>query len=761
MNTLCITGALDSYNSRVGDILYQAGLAQPVPSRREASIDIYSWHHHTTTAADGSTHTQAEQIVPGRLWEQIAGDIFLANIAQSNWGWADSRSLAFLDFWLRFEPALRFVLVCVEPALMLADVMHDKSAPFEPASTLDHWHAMHRTMLRFHLRHPERCLLIDGAEALDCPSSLIDICQRQWDIPLETATNEIPVIKPHNTLAIHISRQLCIQYSTQTALQRELFAAMTPLCRKIEQEISDLGMPVEAAVQEFRRLLATEELSAEITAYKKHAETLALEKNSLEASLADALSRAGQLQKTQKQTEEENELLLLQLHQVQEELGQTFSQRQLIQSEKKKLEKNIDELRNQKTSAEEAHKKNNQQIAQLQTQKNDLQKTIDELRNQKKSAEEENELLLLQLHQVQEELEQYFYQHQEARKEVADWAERWQRMLTRYPDFQDYTSVSCTRTEDNTLSWCIEGLILGDTTHERIEFMLIHHEDMARFVFSKENKTLTYWPDTAQDQKNLTLPSLDQQKNKSDAEQIFKDLGTTDWSLIHALPNLLAEVLRAPQNIGLSEIEAEPWIMALAATKDRLNQFDRWPRFDSATLKSAQHRQGYEHLELELSNFRLSGRLSPSFVFRVACSNITSERFGSHPSLAFPTSTQTMFENWFEESCDEWGPKLELRFALPQDMDGLVWNRLSAHDHLLIVALLKWLPRLLDNIDHKRLARPVDAWKNMTVQTLNTLKQVVNGLATQTRPIPKSVANSSNLAGLLAHARKLQAGGQR
>ena len=56
-------------------------------------------------------------------------------------------------------------------------------------------------------------------------------------------------------------------------------------------------------------------------------------------------------------------------------------------------------------------------------------------------VQEENELLLLQLHQVQEELEHHFLEHQKLQRENEGLQKRWMRLEERDPQYFDYESI--------------------------------------------------------------------------------------------------------------------------------------------------------------------------------------------------------------------------------------------------------------------------------------------------------------------------------
>ncbi len=164
--------------------------------------------------------------------------------------------------------------------------------------------------------------------------------------------------------------------------------------------------------------------------------------------LTQAKQSQEKLEAANKETGQENELLLLQLHQVQEELEAVFLQKQQIsqaQEEQgtklKQLQQELDEAKRHFQAEEKIRKGLASKQQKLQTQIEQLTKGRDEqaklaterqiqvtqakqsqekLEAANKEVEQENELLLLQLHQVQEELEHYFLKYQELVRELEE-----------------------------------------------------------------------------------------------------------------------------------------------------------------------------------------------------------------------------------------------------------------------------------------------------------------------------------------------------
>ena len=89
-----------------------------------------------------------------------------------------------------------------------------------------------------------------------------------------------------------------------------------------------------------------------------------------------------------------------------EYLGKAKSLRNLYESELSRVELLAQNLKQQLKEKEEAL----QQVAELKKQLEESSALLNEMRLEAKAASEEAELSLLQLHQVQEELENYFFQ---------------------------------------------------------------------------------------------------------------------------------------------------------------------------------------------------------------------------------------------------------------------------------------------------------------------------------------------------------------
>jgi len=148
-----------------------------------------------------------------------------------------------------------------------------------------------------------------------------------------------------------------------------------------------------------------------------------------------------------------------------------------------------------------------------------------------------------------------------------------------------------------------------------------------------------------------------------------------------------------------------------------LTDFPAKLRFDQVSLKREQVNPDYEHLWLRLENVSLDGKRWPEFEVRLSCAHVSPDHFGYFPKLEFPAgASQAPFENWFVEATDDFGVKLELRFALPDMLDMKVWWRIVPKDRAFILALIDRLPMMLEALRGQgiKLRRDWQDWIQMT-----------------------------------------------
>ena len=370
-----------------------------------------------------------EQLNPSKLWQGLSSDLFVANLEQDIWGWADFNTIYLLNYWRDFDPRTRFILVYASPVFSLSRLLKTEDNAVELISRFcEDWFNVNEALLNFYNRNQDRCILVN-VEALTvsiADAKLLNIAQSRLDVSLNGSI-QLYDVENDNLLDI-FSTQLSQEYPHLDALYQELEAvaeiflgtprivdkSLTAACthyKKIKDELLDQSNKIQELVLEQERLLADQ--AQEVTNLQTQNQYLILETT-----------------EQIKEKESENELLLLQLHQAQEELETVFFKSEEEKKDKVQLTDKIIRLESKLTEASNKllqHEKDKVELtnryvkldSELAESKNRLsnEKVADSNLNAKLTGlEKENELLQLQLHQVQEELEHYFLQYQKTIK---------------------------------------------------------------------------------------------------------------------------------------------------------------------------------------------------------------------------------------------------------------------------------------------------------------------------------------------------------
>jgi hypothetical protein len=764
MKGICVTGASPLDTARVADILHQAGMQPAKPAGRDGAMGIADWHDEVMAAMAEDTEGLQPIESPGRLWEQLASDIFLANMKSKVWGWADVRSTWLLDYWKDFEPRLKFVLVMTAPETLLAHAITADEEVADLDAIMSNWLAQQQELLRFYHRNTERCVLVDAQDCAVHPQALVQLCKKQWKLPLDTGAAQAAETQAASPISQYLANKLCQGYPEALGLQHEVAATLSHLATDADADapnaahssisVKDLVADYRALCQGNADILAQRDADNEVrlSALQAKTDQLTQENANLAATNAQLTSAAAELAaqrdtfgKTKEETKQESELLLLQLHQVQEELETYFLKHQEAQGQLDAAKAEVQALQSVMhsqmhsaahqsavvdagagTTIAQLTQKLNQLVAERDAEVQARQEGVARLNTLSKQLEEtkqESELLLLQLHQVQEELEHYFLQFQEAQRKVSEADQRWQRMLQRTPEYCDFESIEVLTDEvsggesgapfAHTTAWRIKNLTAAGRSIAQLEFKTIIEGRQAHLVIPRADGAtgwLTRWPVSGTEQTELVVPR----------DALAADLATRDWQLLKLLSKLLATTLQSPEKLQAStHFQAEEVRIGLSNLGDALEKFPEVLRYDTVTLKREQVNPDYEHLWLSLQNLSLGERRWEAFEFRFSCGNVGPKRFGTHPKLEFPEHVgQAPFANWFDESYDDFGAKLELRFALPDAMDITIWGRLAAPDQTFLLALVRQLPGMLTTLQHAgtKLKRAWVDWNHMAAE---------------------------------------------
>jgi len=727
MTTLCITGTPGRDFDSVSKLLFQGGLATARPIERETTISMEDWHKRVAPIL-------SEQQQPGRLWEQLAGDLLLANFQQPQWGWADPASLAALEFWSELEPGLGFLLLTSDPqdylAYCLLEGSGDSGGEVDEKACLQQWRTYHERMLAFYLDYPERCLLVNARQARANPSALAEKLQERWGLELTLSSSNFPVLAGNSrqeapiTLAYYVANKTLVdQGQGLTPLRDELKAAQFPLAEPgVEADLDgnilgsanlslasilrdyqrrcarDLSESERKALESLRR--ENEQLLAKLRYVQEQWEATTENQQSLEQQLAEAKALPSvspeHVAELKDQHHQESELLLLQLHQAHEELEATFIKQQQSEEAKAASEEAVqrasierDALKQQVAQlVEERDEKALQAISETE-QRDQAHQSRQRAEQQLEESRHQNELLLLQLNKVQEELEAIFIKQQKSEEAKAASEEAVQR-----------------------------ASIERDALKQQV----------AQLVEERDEKALQAISETEQrDQAHQSRQQAEQQLEESrhQNELLLLQLNKVQEELEHffllhqqvsqEVDKLNSENRKLKHQWQVAQQHAEQprgWLARLGgkpqSTAPKLT-------YEAVQLRHEHVNPDYEHLWVTLKDASFGEHYSPAWQFRLSCAGIKPNDFGKQPKLELPEQGDQLLQNWFAESESEHGQKLELRFALPNAMDSAVWKKIPSDDQALIRSLLKQLPEVLNALKEQgsHISRDWAEWQQL------------------------------------------------
>lgn len=204
MNKIVIVGHPASGYEEVLALLRKWGMSSALPSRREGLLpqDVTATlcrAHKVPPVEDVVVEEGFAQIEAAPVWQGMALDLMLGNLDQPLWGWADPQTIYALEYWQELDPQLTFVLVYDEPHRALTDAASrqgedDAHSAQDLRRLLDNWVAYNGALLRFHLRHAGRSLLVHGQQVQRATERYAEQLQPLLDTPL-TASGGVAALQ--------------------------------------------------------------------------------------------------------------------------------------------------------------------------------------------------------------------------------------------------------------------------------------------------------------------------------------------------------------------------------------------------------------------------------------------------------------------------------------------------------------------------------------------------------------------------------------
>lgn len=437
MKTIITIGCNGMQHEKLFDVLVGAGIQQAAPGKREA-LSPQALQALMLKANDVDLQrSKLGQVKLGKLWNELATDLFVANLSQSQWGWSDPQSIVFMDFWRGFDSQVRLLLLYNSPQKFLARRLGDGPvSSLEVEALLSEWRLWGGRLASYAERHSEQTLLVNSDSALAEPNRLIELLRLRWGLSLESIASKPQNINSANELCplqAKLALELIPSDSSSWGVYAKLEAvsALTSHSSGVisSEEAWSLWHGLHKRIQH-----NNEQLSAEIAKLQR----LSAENGSRWTEEKDVLVRQSQALVAEKsQIQKKLDASVLEQSQLQQKLelmkAEQIKAKQALDADIKKYAHREAELKtamqtvndniHKELSAavnkqeqlrkelEQAKKNASEAEARLQSAQKASGKS-DALAFQLKETQEENELLLRQLHEVQEELEQLFLKQQ-------------------------------------------------------------------------------------------------------------------------------------------------------------------------------------------------------------------------------------------------------------------------------------------------------------------------------------------------------------
>ena len=423
-----------------------------------------------------------------------------------------------------------------------------------------------------------------------------------------------------------------------------------------------------------------------------------------------------------KEMQEKNEILARDLEKI------NLEKQNLIQ-EKHQLNQSISGLDQEKIMLTQQRDEQMKLASERQTKIDSMAKLID---GQLKEVQEENELLLLQLHQVQEELEHHFLEHQKLQRENEVYQGRWKRLEEREPQYLDYESILPitvdTVSAKPRLDWRATNITMAGHVAETFLFTTFLEDGMPGLEITLAESDTTTKP-------VRLIPRALVKPNASEALAQYRNMSLKDWQSLSTAIKSIEQFFKSPKRASRDQklpdfFDIIFWRQSLSPLVADFKSLPAVFRFDEVKLKREQVNPDYEHLWLEFNGALYGQRHWSNLELRFAAANVQPGGFSRHPKVEIPKTngSASPFETWFEESRDDFGPKMELRFDLNKQFFDLdVWARVSSEDRAMLISMMGSIPYMLKTMENNgvKISRPWEDWNLLASGMVEILRRII------------------------------------
>lgn len=190
VNKILIIGHDSSYSKNITNALHNFGLEKAMLSYTyqmtpkiigEKLLSNSVNKRISRPSLNDSKYNPYRQRTPKKNWNSLAFDLLLANSDQSFWGWTDSNAISLLEFWSNFDEDMGFIIIYDNPKYIIKKLIDNKNVIDENSiqKNIEDWLSYHQVLLEFYQKNSNRCLLINGEQALQSMHDLLDLITKK------------------------------------------------------------------------------------------------------------------------------------------------------------------------------------------------------------------------------------------------------------------------------------------------------------------------------------------------------------------------------------------------------------------------------------------------------------------------------------------------------------------------------------------------------------------------------------------------------
>ena len=371
-----------------------------------------------------------------------------------------------------------------------------------------------------------------------------------------------------------------------------------------------------------------------------------------------------------------------------------------------------------------------------------------------KDMSSEKDLLLMQLHQLQEDSAQYFAETERLQQINKALSAKQSRLIERMPNYVDFGGLSIVSADASSdipqVVWKVTDFSKANVVLSEFYFSTTMQDGLPGIALLDS-------PNQPIDQNTLFIPGI---ITKSVPQvEIFRNFNALEWQQIYGAITVLEQLIisKTPNTVvnlnGVENFDLSFWRNSFQNLIVDIRKLPPVMRYNQIKLKREVQNPDYEHLWIEFYGVEFGDFQKPKLELRIGASLIEANGFSKYPKFELPLidGKHKPLESWFAESRDDYGEKFELRFSLEKQVfDVGTWQKLAEADRRVLQALLFSLPAALTKLANNKISiiRPWGVWIDFVKASLIVMQKLAGVIPKEVTKMAPAAASAPATAAI-------------